>query len=272
VAFHATQLGLRGVVCSRVGADAWGAELLDFLEAHGLDTDAIQRDPKHLTGKVTVHLDAQHGPSYTIHAPAAWDFLGFDAAWREVMRSAAAVCFGTLAQRAPDSREAIGRCLDAAPQALRVYDINLRPPHFERAWIEASLRRAQVVKLNDEECGLLDGLLGIHAGSEEGFCRALLAEYGVGRVFLTRGSAGCLAVSATESIAVPGVAVEVADTVGAGDAFTAALILGLLEEWPLADTARFANRVGGLVASYPGAMPEVREAMAALRADVLGGA
>lgn len=271
VAFHATQLGMRGTVLSRVGVDAWGAELLDFLQSHGLDTDHVQRDDKHLTGKVTVHIAPGKGPSYTIHAPAAWDFLAFDAAWRNLSREAAAVCFGTLAQRAPDSRATIARCLDEAAGALRVYDINLRPPHFERAWIEASLRRANVVKLNDEECALLDELLDIRAGSEEGFCRCLLADYGVDHVFVTRGSAGCLAVSAAGSVAVPGVPVEVADTVGAGDAFTAALIHGLLGGWPLEKTAAFANRVGGLVASYPGAMPEVREAMAALREDLHGG-
>lgn len=270
VAFHAAQLGMRGAVCTRVGMDAWGAELLDFLAAHGLDTALVQRDDKHLTGKVTVHLDARTGPRYTIHAPAAWDFLAFDAPWRAAMASARAVCFGTLAQRAPESRATIARCLDAAQDALIVYDINLRPPHFERPWIEESLRRARVVKLNDEECALLDELLDIRAGSQEGFCRCLLADYGVEHVFVTRGGKGCLAVNAAESVAAPGVPVEVADTVGAGDAFTAAIIFGLIGGWPLAETARFANRVGGLVASYPGAMPDVCEAMAALRHDVHG--
>ncbi len=128
VAYHAQLLGAQGVVCSRVGMDAWGVELLAFLRANGLDTAHVQRDEQHLTGRVTVHLDGSHGPSYTIHENAAWDHLAWTPEWETLAGSAAAVCFGTLAQRAPESRATVQRFLDAAPQALRVYDINLRPP------------------------------------------------------------------------------------------------------------------------------------------------
>lgn len=270
VAYHARLLGAQGVVCSRVGVDNAGIELLHFLTSHGLDTRHVQRDDAHPTGHVTVHMNAGHGPAYTIHEGVAWDHLAWTPAWAELARDAAAVCFGTLAQRAPESRATIHAFLDAAPQALRVYDINLRPPHFARTWIEASLERAHVLKLNDEEWPQLNELLEVRATDPLGFSRAMLARFDLTHVFITRGGEGCLAVTGTSVVEEAGVATEVADTVGAGDAFSAALIVGLLSGWPLGEVAHCANRVGALVASYPGAMPQVAEAMAAIRADYGG--
>lgn len=270
VAYHAQLLGAQGVVCSRVGVDAWGVELLAFLTAHGLDTTHIQRDDQHLTGRVTVHLDAHHGPSYTIHEGVAWDYLAWSPAWEGLAGTADAVCFGTLAQRAPESRATIQQFLAAAPQALRVYDINLRPPHYARAWIEASLQQATVFKLNDDEWPTLNELLEVRSSDALGFARALMEQFALSHVFITRGGEGCLAVSGESAVDAAGVTVTVADTVGAGDAFSAGMIVGLLEQWPLGDVAHFANRVGALVASYPGAMPQVAEAVAAIRADFEG--
>ena len=265
VAFHARQLGLRGVVCTRVGADAPGRELIQYLVDRGLETRCVQRDDEHATGLVTVDTSRPDHPIYTIHEDAAWDYAEFDASWAGAFAEAAAVCFGTLAQRSAGSREAISRGLDATAEALRVYDVNLRPPWYTREVIEASLHRATVVKLNAAELETLADLLGLTGHGTADLGRALLDRYAGQLVCITRGKAGCLLVSPDELVDVPGRAVEMVDAVGAGDAFTAGLTCGLLGGWPLEAVGRFANAVGALVASRPGAMPDLRAEFADLR-------
>lgn len=260
VAFHACQLGCRGIVCSRVGSDALGDELIAFLQSQGLQTDWVQRDPGHATGTVTVDLSRPEHPRFVIHEDAAWDHLEFDAGLEDLMRRAAAVCFGTLAQRCDASRQAIQRAIAAAPPGcLVVYDVNLRQHWYDRDRVEASLRASRIVKLNAEEVIDLDGLLGLESPDQERFCRAIQGRYGVETVCVTRGERGCLLVGPDGVVDDPGVPVQLADAVGAGDAFTAALILGQLRRWPLEAQASFANAVGALVASRPGAMPVLRE-------------
>jgi fructokinase len=258
VAHHASQLGYGGVVCSRVGRDAPGADLLGELEARGLGVDAIQIDERLPTGQVTVDTSDAARPRYTIHENVAWDALEFDDALAARMRTAAAVCVGTLAQRAEPSRETIGRCLDAAGAALRVYDVNLRPGGDDPAWVAATLGRVHVVKLNLEEVGKLAPDFGLAGSKPEPFARHLIREHGVELVCVTRAERGCLLVSADETVDAQGKPVEVVDAVGAGDAFTAALIHARLSRWTLERSARLANAVGALVASRRGAMPVLR--------------
>lgn len=268
VAYHATQLGLDGCVFSRVGRDDDGRELLAVLAERGLDPRWIQQDAVHPTGRVTVDLTEPDRPRYTIHTDVAWDYLEFTHEWAEACRQADAICFGTLAQRSATSRETIRRCLDVAAGGLRVYDVNLRPPFVERAWIEASLRRAQVVKLNEDEMRELAGMLDLDTGSCEKFAAGLHERFGPQTVCITQAERGCVLWQDGRCVDVAGEPVEVVDAVGAGDAFTAALIYGLLAGWPTDRTARLANTTGGLVASRPGAMPPVREEYRRLIADV----
>ena len=264
VAFHARQLGHRGVICSRVGRDPPGDELLSYLSGRGLDTGHIQLDARHPTGHVTVDSTDPTDPSYVIHENVAWDNLEFDEPLERLMGEASAVCFGTLAQRSEPSREAIHRCLAAAGNALVVYDVNLRQSWYRRDWIERSLRASRVVKLNIDEVGVLAGLLETTSADPGGLAAALRDRYDVELVCVTRADKGCLVMGTDEQVDLPGVTVKVADAVGAGDAFTAALISGCLRGWPLPATARFANRVGALVASRPGAMPIITEELGAL--------
>jgi fructokinase len=265
VAFQANQLGCRGVVCSRVGRDALGDELIAFLAQQGLPTEWVQRDAEHPTGTVTVDASQPNHPTYVIHEQVAWDYLQLDAAWKSLMPQAAAVCFGTLAQRSSVSREAIQQSLEATgPECLVVYDVNLRQKWYERSWVEASLTRSRIVKLNGDEVDVLGELLGFGTSDHRQFARALQERFGVEAVCITRGGDGCLLVGRDDVIDCPGVRVHVVDAVGAGDAFTAALIYGRLRGWPLAAQAGFANQVGALVASHPGAMPLLRDAFAAL--------
>ncbi|MGD8450499.1 MAG: carbohydrate kinase [Phycisphaerae bacterium] len=262
VAFHASQLGLAGAICSGVGTDAGGDELVRYVGERGLDTRWIQRDPHHPTGTVTVDTTRPEHPTYVIHENVAWDFLQFDEPSAELFAAAAVVCYGTLAQRCAASRETIRRALTAAEQALRVYDVNLRPPWYTAEIVAESLRLAHVVKLNADEVGELGRLLSLPADPPEGFAAALRERYGVRLVCVTRGGRGCLLLSETERVDVAGRPVEVVDAVGAGDAFTAALSYGLVQGWPVARAAHLANEVGALVAGQAGAMPVLGEALA----------
>ncbi|MEZ6058440.1 MAG: carbohydrate kinase [Planctomycetaceae bacterium] len=266
-AFHAQQLGGRGLVASRVGHDADGQQLLDFLTSKGLETSLVPSDPEHPTGRVTVSLnDGQ--PTYVIHEGVAWDHLVCTTDWSMAMRSADAVCFGTLAQRSRESRAAIHAALDAtSPDCLIVCDVNLRQQWYDRDVIDASLQRANLVKLNDEEQIVLSSLLGIEGATAEQFAEHLRERYHVDTVCVTRGRAGCWISSLTGAYDIAGVEVDVADTVGAGDAFTAGLVTALLQDWPIESAARFANRVGALVASHTGGMPDISEEAAELFAE-----
>jgi fructokinase len=255
VAFHTSQLGFDGIVCSRVGDDPLGDELVSLLGSRGLDTRHLQRDPDHPTSTVSVDTSIAHEPRYTIHENVAWDYLEFDQALEESMCSARAVCFGTLAQRSPTSRATIHRCLDSASAAKRIYDVNLRPPHYHRAWIEHSLLDAHVVKMSESEIELLAEMLDISAADSTDAASAFVARFDLELVCITRGERGAVLVSPDEHIDQPGVSIELVDPVGAGDAFTAALATGLLRHWPLARCADLANRYAALVASRPGATP-----------------
>jgi len=258
VAFQAGQLGARGAVASRVGADELGAEIVAYLGERGLDLSALQRDPVHPTGRVTVDVSDQSHPRYVIHEHVAWDFIAADPALLQLTRVADAICFGSLAQRSPVSRDAIHQALAAArSDCLIVFDVNLRQDWWDIDGIVQSLRRAQIVKLNHDELAILAPVMG--APSEpDSFARRIQREYGVRTVCITRAEHGCLLFSGDENVDLPGINVQVVDAVGAGDAFSAALIIATLNDWPLRSAGELANRVGALVASRPGAMPDIR--------------
>lgn len=262
VAYHATQLGLRGAVASRVGVDPLGAELRDFLHTRGLDTRFVQQDTDHPTGRVEVTLTAGGHARYIIHEDVAWDHIAATDELLSAAGQAAAVCYGTLARRHDVSRVAIARVLAATPAPCwRIFDINLRQPYFNGELLDEGLRYARALKLNDAEVPLLADLLDLHAGSLADFAADVQTRYDVEVVCVTRGAAGCFIAARDEISEAAGEPVIVVDTVGAGDAFTAGLAFGLVHNWPLSAITGFANRVGGLVASRAGAMPDVRDAV-----------
>lgn len=260
VAFQANQLGCEGVVCTRVGNDADGEELVTFLQRQGLDTRFVQRDEALPTGRVTVDTSRPGSPDYVIHENVAWDAIAFDGPTERLMQSADAICFGTLAQRCETSRETIHRSLAAAADdGLKVYDVNLRQQWYAREWVERSLQQADVLKLSHHEVQVLQELLELPSAEHREFAAAVQERFGVSLVCVTRAERGCLLVSSTEAVDVPGEPVAVVDAVGAGDAFTAALIYARLHAWPLERAGRFANAVGGLVTTRDGAMPPLVE-------------
>lgn len=271
VAFHAKLLGYRGIVCSRVGTDDLGRELITYVAGHGLDPRYIQIDPAHPTGTVTVDTNRPERPTYVIHENVAWDDLAFTAALGDLMGRAAAVCFGSLAQRSAGSRRTIQQCLEAACRALVVFDVNLRQAWFGREVIEESLRKSHIAKLNVDEVQVLTDMLGTRSSEPVEFGREIAERFGLELICVTRAERGCLLVSGSDVVDVPGRPVQVADGVGAGDAFAAALISGCLRRWSLEKTAAFANEVGGLVASRQGAMPDLGHEYAVLLERYSGG-
>jgi fructokinase len=268
-AYHAAALGAAAAVVSRVGNDDLGAAILARLDSLGLDRRHVGVDPLHPTSTVDVRLGPGGVPDYVIHDGVAWDFLSLTSDLSELALRADAVCFGTLGQRGPASRRAIGKFLEMLrPQCLRVFDINLRQNFYERALIHDMLMRSDVLKLNDAELPIVTNMFGILGQGPDAVLN-LMSRYPLKLVALTHGPAGSRLQGIGESSSHPGFAVEVpatADTVGAGDAFTAALVVGLLRGLPLGQINAAANRLAGYVCSQHGATPpipaEFREALA----------
>jgi fructokinase len=256
-AYHAHALGAEALVVSRVGQDAPGVEILARLQGLGLRTDGISAEPSAPTGTVDVTLDAQGKPTFTIHENVAWDFIAAGSSILEEASHADAICFGTLAQRNPVSRTAIRAVLKAAPpDALRVFDINLRQQFWSRELIRESLDLADALKLNDEELLVVSGLLGLN-GDEPNQMRQLAARFNLRAVALTKGANGSSLLVDGELASRPGSRITVVDTVGAGDSYTAALATGLLAGQSPTRILENAHRLADHVCTQPGAMPPV---------------
>jgi fructokinase len=238
-----------------VGADDLGRRAVESLRKHGVDPSyiAVVEQP---TGQVLVKFDAAGNPSYEIAVDTAWDNVPSSDALLQLAGRADAVCFGTLAQRSDTTRRTIHALLRATPAwCLRVLDINLRPPFWNETTAIESLNLANVLKLNDVELGALAELLK-WKGTERELLRQLMDAFSLQVVALTRGERGALVMASSgESSDSPGESTAVVDTVGAGDAFTAALVVGLLAGLPLAAINTWANRAAAFVCSQPGATP-----------------
>ncbi len=263
------RLGNRAVIASRIGNDALGREARKYLAPLPADLDSIQEDPKHPTGSVGVTLTAGQA-EYLFHHPVAWDFLEFTPEWKKLANEADAVCFGTLAQRDPVSRKTIHAFLAATHrECVRVFDVNLRKPFYTRGVLEDSLGKATILKLNDAEMPEVLKLLKLEAGDaatgepdpsalRKG-AQALLKEFPLQLVCITMGGTGSLLVTREMFDQHPGIPIQVADTIGAGDAFTAALTSYYLRGEPLPVLNEAGNRWGSWVASQAGAMPALPE-------------
>ncbi|HXW57251.1 MAG TPA: carbohydrate kinase [Candidatus Cybelea sp.] len=261
-AYMSALLGHRSVVASRVGADPLGDELRERLARLGLDGSYLQVDPAHATGTVRVRLDRQGQPSYEITQGAAWDFLEWTRSWQDLAAQADVICFGSLAQRSDAARGTIRAFLRATrADAIRIFDVNLRQDFFSPETLAQSLRLARVAKLNDTELPVVARLLGCDRGDEKSSAERLRREFRLELVCLTRGSRGSLLVGESESDEHAGFAVRVTDSVGAGDAFTAALAHHLLKGSSLRVMNEAANRMGAWVASQSGATPAPEPAL-----------
>ena len=254
-AHHARSLGADAVVITRVGEDDLGREILRRFNEMEIAAGVVQIDARKPTGTVAVLLGEGGVPQFTIHEDAAWDWLAPSDAARKVSGEADAICFGSLAQRNPVSRASIQQLLAATPPgALRVFDINLRQHFYSREVIEQSLRLANVLKLNDAELPVLAAMfdLGPHPRQQ---IQRLAQHFELKLVALTRGPQGSLLYQDgrwSEHLSEP---LQVVDTVGAGDAFTAALTVGLLNKFDLDEVHATASAVARFVCSHAGATP-----------------
>ena len=265
-AYIASLLGDHGIVASRIGTDALGDDAKQRFQQLRLPTDFLQSDPTHRTGTVKVLIDPQDQPHYEISEDAAWDSLEMTSQWRTLAAQAAAVCFGSLAQRSPAARRTIHEFLGAArPTTTRIFDVNLRPPFYSKEILADSIRRASIIKLNQEELPVVLELLEpptpLSPGKETLAAEWLLHLSGAQLVCITRGANGSLLISKEGFHEHPGYAVKIVDTVGAGDAFTAALVHHFLRGAPLSAMNEAANRMGAWLAARPGATPEADPAV-----------
>jgi fructokinase len=255
-AYITSLLGDDGIPASRLGQDALGEEAIHRLGQLGLSTEFVQRDAEHPTGTVKVEVDAAGQPRFEISEFVAWDFLEWTPQWQKLAQQADAVCFGSLGQRSESSRSTILAFVAASKhEALRVFDVNLRQNFYSRRVLEESMQLANMIKLNQDELPKIMQLFELEHRRDEDSAQRLRSLYDLKLVCVTRGNEGSLLVSAAECSEHRGFRVKVADTVGAGDAFTAALVHGYLRGRALDEINETANRVGAWVASQPGATP-----------------
>jgi fructokinase len=255
VAVHASALGACGAIASCVGADDLGEEIRRHLRTAGLDITAIAIDPDKPTGTVTVELDDEGVPSFIIHQDVAWDAIPFTPELESLMARADAVCFGSLAQRSSVSQHTIREALAATtPDCLRICDVNLRQHYYSRDVLVESFNAADIVKLNDDELATIADLLSL-PDEPDLTMRALKVRFDLQLAILTCGPEGSVLMTPDETSHHAGEPVEVVDTVGAGDAFTATVALGVLRGEKLSAIHERAERVARYVCTQPGATP-----------------
>jgi fructokinase len=270
----AGQLGCgHGVIVSCINSDTRGARILDFLSMLGMSSRYLGNDSCHPTGVVSVFM--RNGePGYQIERGAAWDYLADQPAYKELARGCDAVCFGSLAQRSPVSRGTIRNFLENAPQAIRLYDVNLRrnalsgEPGYSSEIIEYSCQSSTVIKANRTELFAIFDLLGIRCTADENLrgirlrMEVLLSRFPVRAVIVTRGAEGTIVLTSdgTFDLSAPASIEGRSHPVGAGDACSAGILFGLTLGWDVHTTMELANRMGSDIAAQPSATPPLSDA------------
>lgn len=261
-AYHMSQFGYDSVVVSAVGDDKLGNEILDNLAAKQLQ-HKIEKVP-YPTGVVQVTLDDAGVPCYEIKENVAWDNIPFTSALEELAQHTQAVCFGSLAQRSVVSRETINRFLDAMSRKegqYKIFDINLRQGFYNKEILDESFNKCNILKINDEELITISRLFGFPGIDLQDKCWILLAKYNLKMLILTCGINGSYVFTPGEVSFVETPKVEVTDTVGAGDSFTAAFIAAVLAGKSVAHAHRLAVDVSAYICTQNGAMPHLPEEM-----------
>ncbi len=258
VAYHLQSLNMEVMFISRVGTDALGESTVEHIQTLGLSTAGIQIDNLLPTGRVNVTVDEHNEPHFDIVAPAAWDNIDTLDALQVVAEKCPGsfhLVYGTLAQRNAISRKAIHALRQKAE--LCFYDVNLRPPFTTEELVLESLEISDIVKMNDNEICTVAGWLSIPFENPKEAARAILERYNLKLLVVTAGAHGAWLVDKDNYYEHPGFPATIADTVGAGDAFFAALIEGYINDYPPSDCLARANKRGSYVASRNGATPEM---------------
>jgi len=259
--YHCQQLGTGSFPVSAVGADPLGDQIREELDSRSISDNFVSTARDLNTGTVQVRLDQKGVPSYEICQGVAWDAIAFGNFEQDLAGFVDAVCFGSLAQRNPKSRRSIEFFVSSVePEAICVFDVNLRQDFYDRSTLERSLQISNVLKVSDEELPVLASLFGLR-GSHETQLQTLLEHFGLDLIAYTRGGSGSVLATETEIDEHPGYAIEPVNTVGAGDSFTATLIVGLLKGKSLQEVNDHANQVAAFVCSQEGATPELPESL-----------
>jgi fructokinase len=257
VAYHLRSLRLEVGILTRIGRDDLGSQTLARLAALGLPVDGVQLDEVLPTGRVNISFDARKEPRFDIVAPAVWDNLDLPAALRQVDGKEFSLVYGTLAQRNSSSRKVIRELWSRATFCF--YDVNLRPPHTTEELVKESLAAADLVKLNEQEFRIIASWEKIIGKDKKNIAHELCRRYDLVALVVTGGSEGAWLVSDGDYFENPAMPTQVADTVGAGDAFFAALIEGYLQKRPWPEILAGANKRGAYVASRHGATPPMMD-------------
>jgi len=260
-AYMATVFGDRGIVASRIGKDELGREACEILSDAGVGTSYMQHDDKYGTGVTNVLLDSEGQPGFTIKEHVAWDFLHWTPDWEELSSRVDVVCYGSLAQRSQTSAETIERFLRNTPEnALRICDANLREPFYNLDTLRRSFQFADILKLNEQELFQVSSSFGFGNSDEIEIAKRLLDKFDLDLICVTKGARGSLLISDRKIIEHAGINVDVADAVGAGDAFTACVAHYYVQGHPLEEISEFANRIAAWVATQVGATPLISDA------------
>ena len=255
-AYHVSQFGHEALAISAVGNDSLGDETLEALNERNLQYLMPRVD--YPTGTVQVTLDNEGIPTYVIREGVAWDNIPFTEKLREIAENTQAVCFGSLAQRSPQSRVAIQAFLASLPaddDVLRIYDINLRTPFYSKEVVDLSLSAANVLKVNDEELPILANYYNLPQISPLEQCELLRQRFNLRLVIYTCGANGSYVISEEGVSSQPTPKVSVVDTVGAGDSFTASFCAALINGFPISEAHAIAVKVAAFVCTQQGAMP-----------------
>jgi len=257
VALRLSALGLQTTLVSKVGKDDLGEELLDFVEQSGLKIDHIQQTNQFDTGKVIVTLDAKGSASYDIAQPAAWDKITVRAELLEAVQKCNLFLFGSLATRDEVTKQTLFQLLTIA--SFKVFDVNLRPPHYTYDLLDDLMKAANFIKFNDEELTEISQEMGCASSQVENQIKHIAKHSNTHNICVTRGSEGALLYLAGTFYTQKGFPIEVADTVGAGDSFLATLLEGILTKRRPEESLERACAMGALVASKQGANPKITE-------------
>lgn len=259
-AYHVSQFGFDSCVVSAIGNDALGNEILAVFHEKNLKYQLEKVDFP--TGTVQVELDAEGVPCYEIKEGVAWDNIPFTQALQTLALSTRSVCFGSLAQRSAVSREAINRFLDAMPDGegqCKIFDINLRQNFYNKEIIENSLNKCNILKINDEELVIISRIFGYPCIDLQNTCQMLIAKYNLKMLILTCGTNGSYVFTPKEVSFLETPKVNIADTVGAGDSFTAAFCASILKGKSIREAHKLAVEVSAYICTQSGAMPQLPE-------------
>ncbi|SMD16129.1 carbohydrate kinase family protein [Pedobacter nyackensis] len=254
VAYHLHKLGLKSFMISSIGNDAVGNELLDFLKSIDLPVNYIQQDPHHATSEVHAKIGENDEVTYDILFPVAWDFIQWKPEHEQLISQADAFIFGSLGSRNEASRAALLKMLDHAK--FRVFDVNIREPHYSKEFITQLLGKCDMVKLNIAELEMIAGWYDPFCSTELERIDSLFSRFGFQEIIITKGGRGATYYTEAIRYDYPAYHVDVQDTVGSGDSFLAAFLAMKLSDEPLEDMLNYAVAMGAFITSKSGACPD----------------